>query len=49
MEGNLSSAPRETGHHFEPGQCAQTLAAILQLGNHFENLFGRLSALTDTV
>lgn len=39
----------EAGHHFEPVQCIQTLAAILRLGNHFENLFGKLSEFADTV
>lgn len=39
----------EVGHHFGPVQCSQTLAAILQLGNHFENVPGKLSELADTV
>lgn len=38
-----------SGHHFGPVQCSQTLAAILQLGNHFENVPGKLSELADTV
>lgn len=47
--GNLTNKFWEVGHHFEPVQCAQTLAAILQLGNHFEDLFGKLSEFADTV
>lgn len=46
---NLTNKSCEVGHHFEPVQCAQTLAAILQLGNHFENVFGKLSEFADTV